>query len=152
MSDPRIDRTNERRTRPRDEPQVQYPENRMLAIIDTREQLREAVQALTSGGFLASEIEILHGALAAERLQEETGRTGLANLAMRFAEAIRMPNEEATLKNHYAHALADGRFLVSVFAPDEERQRIAAQLLRANGGKDVRFFSRYTITSPRRAD
>ena len=152
MSDPRVDDTNEQRARPRDEQPVQYPENRMLAIVDTREELRAAINALEGGGFLASEIEILHGAAAAKRLQEETGRTGLAHLAMRLVEAIQMPNDELALKNHYADALADGRFVVSVLAPSEDRQRIAAQLLRAHGGEDVRYFSRYTITSPQRAD
>ena len=152
MSDPRVDDTNEQRARPRDEQPVQYPENRMLAVIDTREHLRAAIDALTSGGFLASEIEVLHGAAAAKSLQEETGRTGLAHLAMRFVEAIGMPNDELALKNHYADALAEGRFVISVIAPSEERQRTAAQLLRAHGGEDVRFFSRYTITTPQRAD
>lgn len=152
MPEPRVDDTNERRARPRDEQPVQYPENRMLAVIETREQLRAAIEALTSGGFLASEIEILHGPAAAKNLQEETGRTGLAHLAMRFVQAIGMPNDELALKNHYADALAEGRFVVSVVAPSEERQRAAARLLREHGGEDVRFFSRYTITTPQRAD
>jgi len=152
MSEPRIDDTNERRVRARDEQPVQYPENRMLAIIETRDQLRAVIEALTSGGFLTSEIEILHGAAAAKSLQEETGRTGITHLAMRLAEAIGITNDELSLKSHYADALADGRFLISVLAPSEERQRAAAQLLRAHGGEDVHFFSRYTITSPQRAD
>lgn len=45
----------------------------MLAIIDTRDQLRAAIEALTTGGFLTSEIDILHGAAAAKKLREETG-------------------------------------------------------------------------------
>lgn len=152
MSDPRVDHTNERRARPRDEQPVQYPTNRMLAIIDTREQLRAAIDALTSGGFIDSEIEVFRGTAAAKKLQEETGRTGLAHLAMRFVEAIGMPNDETALKSHYAAALADGRFVISVLAADDARQRIAADVLRANGGEDVHFFSRFTITSPQRAD
>ncbi len=152
MSDPRMDSVNDRRIRSRDEQAVQYPENRMLAILDDRDSLREAIDALTSGGFLTSEIEILHGAAAAKKLQEETGRTGIAHLAMRFVEAIGLPNDELALRSHYADALADGRFLVSVSAPSETRQRVAAQLLREHGGEDVRFFSRYTIKSPERAD
>lgn len=152
MSDPRVDHTNERRARPRDEQPVQYPTNRMLAIIDTRDKLRAAIGALTSGGFLDSEIEVLHGAVAARALHEETGRTGLAHLAMRIVEAIGLPNDEGALRNHYAHALADGRFVISVVAPTEERQRIAAERLRAHGGEDIHFFSRYTITVPQRAD
>jgi hypothetical protein len=152
MSDYRVNRTDDRRTRPRKEQPVQYPENRMLAILDTRDELRSAIDALTNGGFLASEIEILHGATAAKKLQEDTGRTGFANLAMRFVEAIRLPNDETALKNRYADALADGRFLVAVLAPSKDRQRVAAQLLREHGGEDVHFYSRYTITSPPRAD
>jgi hypothetical protein len=152
MSDPRIDNAGDRRVRPREEQPVQYPENRMLAILDTRDQVRAAMDALTSGGFLPSEIEILRGATAAKKLQEETGRTGLANLAMRFVEKIGLPNDELALKNHYAEALADGRFLIAVSAPTEDRKRVAAKLLTEHGGQDVRFFSRYTITSPARAD
>ena len=152
MTDPRVDDTNERRVRARDEQPVQYPENRMLAVIDTREHLRAAIDALTSGGLLASEIEVLQGAAAAKTLCEETRRIGLANLAMRFVEAIGMPNGDLALKNHYADALAEGRFVVLVIAPSEERQRTAAQLLREHGGEDVRFFSRYTIKTPQRAD
>lgn len=152
MSDPTTDSGSDRRARPREEQQVQYPENRMLAIIDTRDHLRAAIEALTSGGFLPSEIEVLQGANAAQKLREETGRTGLANLSMRFIEKIGLPNDELALKSHYADALADGRFLVAVAAPTEERQRIASQVLTEHGGEDVRFFSRYTITSPLRAD
>jgi hypothetical protein len=152
MTDPRIESTGDRRAHARDEQSVQYPENRMVAIIDDRDQLRDAIDALTSGGFLASEIEVLHGAAAAKKLQEETGRSGLANLAMRFIEAIGLPNDELALKNHYADALADGRFLISVSASSKERQRVSANVLREHGGEDVHFFSRYTITVPMRAD
>ena len=151
MSDPRTDHTDERRERSRDTQPVQYPQNRMLAILDTRDELRSAIDALTNGGFLGSEIEILHGPEAATQLQEETGRKGLANLAMRFVEAIQLPNDEAALKSHYADALANKRFVVSVLALSEERRRIASRVLQEHGGKDVHFFSRFTIT-PQRAD
>lgn len=124
----------------------------MLAIIDTRDQLRAAIEALTSGGFLRSEIEALHGTSAAQKLYDETGRTGLAHVAMRLVEAIGMPNDELALKSHYADALADGRFVIAVTAPSEERQRVAARLLREHGGQGVHFFARFTITSPQRAD
>lgn len=155
MTDPRIDDFNERRARPRvepDEARPQYPENRMLAIIGSRDQLHAAIQALTSGGFLGSEIEVLHGAAAAKTLQEETGRGGFANLVMRFVQAIGLPNDEAALKAHYADALDDGRFVISLAVSSEERKAVAAKLLRDHGGADVRYFSRFTITTPLRAD
>jgi len=149
MPDPHAERENDSPSTANNKQPVEYPENRMVGVIDGLEQLRAAVEALTTGGFLSSEIEIHHGAAAAEKLRKETGRTGLANLAMRLVESIGMPNDETVLKNNYADALADGRFLIAVLAPTEERQQSAATLLRAHGGKHLNFFSRYTITSPR---
>lgn len=152
MSEPRLDDADERRARARDEHTVQYPENRMVAILDFRDHISAAIDALTKHGFLPSEIEVYHGLSAAKTLQASTGRTGIAHVAMRFVEALHMPNDELALKHLYADALAEGRFVVSVLAPSEERQRLAAKLLREHGGGNVHFYSRYTITSPSRAD
>jgi len=55
----------------------------VVGLIATTEQLESAVDALTSGGFLASEIEVIHGAAASEKLRKNTGRSGLAHLATR---------------------------------------------------------------------
>ena len=75
--------------------EVRYPENRVVGLLDTTEQLESATAALTNGGFLPSEIECIHGAAASEKLRANTGRSGLAHLAMRFAESIGMPNDVA---------------------------------------------------------
>jgi hypothetical protein len=71
---------------------------------------------------------------------------------MRLVESIGLPNEELQIKNTYADAIGEGRFLVSVSTPTDERQQLAARLLREHGGQSVRYFGRYTIQTPRRAD
>ena len=91
--------------------EVRYPENRVVGLLATTEQLESAVGALTSGGFLAS-----------EKLRANTGRSGLAHLAMRFAESIGMPNDETAIKNQYADELGSGQLLLTVLAPREERR------------------------------
>lgn len=145
MSEPR---TNpEAASRPaerRDEPMV-YPENTVVGIIDDVDRLHQAISALTSGGFLASEIDVLHGEAAAQSLSESTGRTGLAGLAMRLVKSIGIPDDETAMKDRYADALEEGRYMVVVQAPTEERRELAAQLLHEHGGRFVNFLGRFTI-------
>lgn len=124
---------------------IQYPVNRVLGVIDSAEQLTSAVDALTNGGFLASEVEIRCGAAAAERLDKSTGRGGLAGLAIRIAERLGVANEEMESKEQYERALHDGRFVLSVAAPTDERKAVASQILHECGATLVRFFGRYTI-------
>lgn len=83
--------------------------------------------------------------LAAEKLRANTGRSGLAGLAMQLIASIEMPNDETAMKDRYAQALADGRILVLVEASTDERKKRAAELLREHGGKFVNFLGRYTI-------
>src|SRR5690242_9511144 len=97
---------------------------RAVALLDTGEQLESAVGALTSG-VLPSEIEVIHGAAASDKLRENTGRSGLAHLAMRFGESIGIPNDETTIKNEYADGLGKGQLLLAVVASTEQRRTLA---------------------------
>lgn len=124
---------------------VRYPKNNVVAVIDTLEELEELVNTLTGGGFLESEIKVVHGQAAADKLRSSTGRSGLAHLAMRLVASIGLPNDETATKDRYAKALTDGRILVLVEAPTDERKELAAKLLREHGGKFVNFLGRYTI-------
>jgi hypothetical protein len=110
------------------------------------------VDALTGGGFLPSEIDVVYGAAAAEKLRENTGRSGLAHLAMRFSESIGLPNDETAIKNQYADGLHRGQILIAVLAPTEDRREQASRLLEENGATNARFFGQYTIEPPTRAD
>ena len=132
--------------------EVRYPENHVVGLFDTTAQVEAAVNALTSGGFLLSEIQLMHGAAASETLRQNTGRSGLAHLVMRFAESIGMPNDETTIKNQYADGLGKGQLLLAVLAPTEERRRIAGRILEGNGGTNIRFFGQYTIQHHSLAD
>jgi hypothetical protein len=131
---------------------VRYPEDRLVGLVDSPERLESVVDALTSGGIPRSEIEVTCGAAAAERLRENTGRTGLADLVMRFSEFIGMPNDESAIKNQYADALATGQLVISVPAASDDRREAAARILHELGATDVKFFGKRTIEWPARAD
>jgi hypothetical protein len=131
---------------------TQYTEGRTIGIVDTVDQLKAAIEALTSSGFLRSEIEVLYGEAAAERLDATTGRTGLADLAMRLVAALGLPTDETIMKEHYEQALREGHFLVLVLTPTEERKALAVRVLAQHGGHSVIFLGRFTIeTLVRRA-
>jgi len=124
---------------------VQYPEGSVVGIVDTVDQLESAIEALTSNGFLRSEIVVVYGEAAAERLDASTGRTGLGDLAMRLAAALGMPDDETMVKEGYEQALRDGYFVVLVLAPTEDRKKLAARILEEYGGHFVNFLGRFTI-------
>ena len=124
---------------------IRYPTNTVLGVIDASEQLERAVEALTAGGFLASEIEVATGAAVADAVHASTGRTGLAALAVRIAERLGVQDEEMEFKAHYEQALRDGRYVVMVKAPTEERKTRATDVLRTHGAHSVSFHGRFTI-------
>jgi hypothetical protein len=145
MTEPRTDGEGRRESADRSAQPVQYPENHVLGVVDTPEQLRSAAKALTGGGFLTSELGVSCGTAAADALDATTGRTGLAGLAIRIAEKLGIENDEMAVKERYEQALRDGRFVVAISAPTEERKALAAKILQENGGHFVNFLGRYTM-------
>ena len=122
-----------------------YPEGCVAGVIDTPEQLARAVQALTDDGFREADILVASGPDAADAMHASTGRGGLMNIVLRLAERLGVADEEMELKARYEQALKDGHFVVSVPTPNDERERRAAHLLRAEGGRSVRFMGRFSI-------
>ena len=125
--------------------QPRYPLNHVLAVVPTREQAEAAASELTTRGFLNSEVSVMSGPAAAEALDATTGRRGLADLAMRIGEWVGVSNHEMAVKERYEQALRDGHFIVGALAPDDERKRLASQIIAAHGGHFVHHFNRFSI-------
>lgn len=116
-----------------------YPEGHTLGVLDSPEQVRCAVAAL-AGRFLEPEIEILAGGDQAERLRETTGRTGLMDKALRFLQGLGMWNDELEVKARYEQALEEGRYIVEVSTPTDERKQLASRVLQDCGGHFINYF------------
>ena len=123
----------------------QYPVNHVVGVVDTPAEARAAAEALTGGGFLASEVHVACGSDAAETLRATTGRTGLANVAIRIAQRLGVANDEMEVKAAYEKALAEGRFVLVVDAPTDTRRELATSLLREHNAHAVAFLGRYSI-------
>jgi hypothetical protein len=124
---------------------LQYPANHVIGILDTHEQTACAVDGLVTGGFLESEIEILRGAEEADRLDQTTGRRGLVALTIRLFQRIGLENAEIEMKEHYEKALRDGRTVMAILAPTDERKDRAAQILKECGGHFINFYGRLAV-------
>lgn len=123
----------------------QYPVNHVVGVIDTPAEAGAAADALAAGGFLASEVHVACGSDAAAALRATTGRTGIANVAIRIAQRLGIADDEMEVKATYEQALADGRFVLVVDAPTDTRRQLATSLLREHNAHAVAFLGRYSI-------
>jgi hypothetical protein len=145
MSDPRNERDLSQASFAGDGEIVRYPENHLISVVDTRDQVESAVQSLESSGFLPAEISVASGQVAADALGATTGRGGLTNIVIRVARSLGLQNEESETKDRYEQALRDGHYVVAVQAPTDARKELAAQLLASRGGRLISFLGRRTI-------
>jgi hypothetical protein len=125
---------------------IRYPVHHIVGIVNTDAQAAHAVEALRAGGFLDSEVHVAAGQAEADALHAQTGRTGLADLAIRFAEFLGVSDDEMETKALYEQAMRDGRFVFLIDAPSEERQHQAAKILREHGAHTVNYMGRLART------
>jgi hypothetical protein len=121
-----------------------YPTHHVLGVITTRERATGAIRALTAGGFLDSEIHVVSGSDEAEAMHARTGRTGLADLAIRVAQKLGVADDEMEVKARYEQSLRDGHFLLLVSAPTDARKDRAAEILRQHGAHSINYMGRFT--------
>jgi hypothetical protein len=124
---------------------LQYPANHVIGILDTHDQTACAVDGLVTGGFLESEIRILRGAEDADRLDETTGRRGMVDVFIRVFQRVGLENAEIEMKEHYEKALRDGRTVIVILAPTDERKDRAAQILQECGGHFINYYGRLAV-------
>ncbi len=124
---------------------ITYPENQVIGVLDDAERVATAVEALTAGGFGDDDVHVSCGAERADALRDTTGRRGLAGLATRIADTLGIQNVEMEMKAHYEQAMRDGRYVVRVEAPSDDRKARAAGILQEHGGHAISYHGRYTI-------
>ena len=97
------------------------PNNHVVAVLHDRAAADRAVQALMASGFLQSETYLTAGEAAADALRVNTGQSGLVNWAIKLAERIEV-QDDMEVKALYQQAMREGRVLLGVAAPTDERQ------------------------------
>lgn len=124
---------------------IQYPIDHVLGILDTEDQTACALDALVNGGYLESEVHLGRGAETLERSEAGTGRRGIQDWFIRLFDRLGLKNAEIELKERYEQALREGRTVVAVLAPTEERKDRAAKILQNCGAHFINFYGRLNV-------
>ena len=124
---------------------IQYPTNHVIGVLATSEQVECALDALVGGGFLESEIELNRGSDWADRLAATTGRRGISDWFIRLFQSVGLKNAETELKEKYEQAVRDGKAVIAVLVPTEERKNLAVRLLRDCGGQFINYYGRLNV-------
>ena len=114
------------------------PEDRVLAFMDTPEDVAAAMDELAEKGFPKDEIFVLCGPKGAERLDVSGDQHGLRGRTYRIMEW--MGDERDVLVRSGEHLSSGG--LVMTVPADEGAQAAAALALAAHGGREIAHFGK----------
>ncbi len=101
----------------------------VVAVIDDREQAREALLALASAGFAA---ELLHGDEGRALLGKETGE-GFTSIVRRL---VLDSGDETSIAERMDEALARGAYITSVDISSDQVHEVVL-ILEEHGGHDM---------------
>ncbi|MGH8907999.1 MAG: hypothetical protein ACRD0K_16160 [Egibacteraceae bacterium] len=122
---------------------LDYPTNRVLAVIDKPDHVRAAVENLARAGFGADAVDVLCGEEGARRLDVTGEDHGLISRLTRILQSFGAEHER--LKRH-VEELRAGRFLICVYVgEDEERKGKAHVTLNSAGAHYINYYSEWSI-------
>jgi hypothetical protein len=127
-----------------DEP-VSYPDQNVLAVFDGEAELAAAIKELTSTGVPDAQVNVACGTERADALRANTGRSGLAGLAIRIADQLGIQNVEMEAKERYEQAMRDGQYVLRVTAPSDEQKSRVVEILKRHGAHGISYFNQFTI-------
>ena len=120
---------------------INYPTNRLLAVVDDPAAAEAAVAELTAGGLPPAAIERLSGAADAARLDGLGGRHGRLSRVLRTVQFMTMDQMPDFLL--YETAIGMGRTVLALREPDAERRRRAVEILRRHGAHFMNWYGRF---------
>jgi hypothetical protein len=120
---------------------INYPTNRLLAVLDDPAAADQAVAALLDAGIHRDAIERLTGPDDAARLDGLGGRSGLFARTLRAVQFMTMDQMPDFLL--YETALRMGRIVLAVREPDAARRRRATERLREAGAHFMNWYGRF---------
>jgi hypothetical protein len=118
-----------------------YPMQRLVAVMDTRSGVDDALERIRRLGVDLSGVHVLSGTDGAALLDRSGRRHGVRGRLTRLLQ--RTSAEDDTLDLHH-QALEGGGHVVYVPARGEDAKARVAAALRAAGGHNLVYFGRFT--------
>jgi hypothetical protein len=119
---------------------VFYPNNKVIAIINSADDAHAAVEALHSEGYTDQKLEVLVGHEAAQMFDVDGSKHGLlAKIARRLQNISDL--EMPTMKRHIEE-LEAGHYFVAVDVGDnQEEVQNVRQMLKAHNAHFINYYS-----------
>jgi hypothetical protein len=117
---------------------TRYPADHVVAVLASREQAQDAAAALQASGFDAEDIVLFHGREDHDTITHH--ETFLSHLS-RLLE----PVTADAGRRYYLDALAEGKSVLLVYAPDQDTVDRACRTLEQHGAHNPRAFRRWYV-------
>ncbi len=117
-------------------PFVSYPEQQVLAIVDSRAEAADAVRALRRQESRPV-VNLYHGEQGAAAIDSEGIVHGVTGVTSRSVEHLLTDLDDLT---NYDEAVRSGKVVVAFDGTDEDVRRRGAAILKAHGGHDIQYF------------
>ncbi len=115
-----------------------YPADHVVAVLQTREQAERAASALRDAGFAADDITLFHGEKDLDKIKHHE------SLMTRLSRLVEPVAADAG-RRLYLDALAHGRSVLLVYAPDQEAVEQACKILDQLGVHQKQAFRRWYV-------
>jgi len=126
-----------------DSDSLSFPDDTVVGIVSDPEAAVSVIEELVAQGTPREEIEVLYGDSGARRLDPSGERHGVLGRLQRLVQNF--GDQDRPHVKRQSEELRAGNFLVSVPAPEEERDRIARVLLE-HGGYFINHYASWAVT------
>ena len=128
---------------------MNYPTNRICAIIDNEEDARNTLGAMLRTGIDESNIDIFHGDKGIEILDAEGEKHGLLAKIKKQLRAYGDVENESMLI--YEKALKDGGYVFEVLAITDKEKDAVFRIFANNNGWAINYFGSWYVEAMKEA-
>src|SRR6185503_17763141 len=121
--------------------QLNYPTDKLLAIIDAMPDAEQARNELIAAGFAPDAIGVQHGTSAAEHTVHYTDFDPFPHLT-RLLHVHWIEHDQAVV---YEQALRQGQSVIAIHAPKAEARQRALGIIKAHNTHSINFYGKWII-------
>lgn len=120
-----------------------YPDHRVCAIIETKEDAVHALEELRRQGMKEDDIDIFFGRKGEKLLDADAEHHGVI---AKIAKALRAYGDmENELMHIYEQALENGQYVFQVLARSEEEKGTIRHVLETYHAREINYFSQWYV-------
>lgn len=116
-----------------------YPLHKLIGLIDSEDDLKQAIIELKDSGFEEKDIHYYHGNDGLDVLDLYETHHGLLRKILRKIQIVSTREAEVGIQKVY-ESMHKGSYFITVFADLTENKNIALQIFRKNNAYNIHYF------------